>query len=178
MKIFAPIFTLAIVLIVAVFVWPTMYHYSMLNGKPVRINRITGSTEILYPSGWQSVGSANSSQSNSDSSSSGVEKQSGMLSVGTSSVTLGDIKVDDIQVTGDTITCEVVNTSSHPLTFYGLQVEAYDANGNVLPDQPFDSIVYGETLNPNQSVPDTLQGVVVKEPDIGEFKLTVSYGTQ
>ena len=41
----------------AVFVWPTVYRYDHmdLNGTvlPVRIHRISGKTEILYPNGWK-----------------------------------------------------------------------------------------------------------------------------
>jgi|GEM_PF-1484149 hypothetical protein len=43
-----------------VFVWPTAYRFDHIQvsvGRtfPVRINRFTGSTEILYPSGWTRV---------------------------------------------------------------------------------------------------------------------------
>lgn len=38
------------------FVWPTPYHFTEMkvgnNVLPVRINRITGETEMLYPTGW------------------------------------------------------------------------------------------------------------------------------
>jgi len=42
----------------AVAIWPTLYRYDHLNDLPVRINRITGMAEILYPSGWEAAGSA------------------------------------------------------------------------------------------------------------------------
>lgn len=45
------------------FVWPTRYRYDKMNVQanavvPVRIDRITGKTEILYPSGWQLAAAA------------------------------------------------------------------------------------------------------------------------
>lgn len=43
-------------ILVGVFVWPTRYRYDHMNVRgnisPVRIDRLTGTTEILYPSGW------------------------------------------------------------------------------------------------------------------------------
>lgn len=45
------------VILLAAFVWPTIYRYDHMNygGNllPVRVHRVTGKTEILYPSGWQ-----------------------------------------------------------------------------------------------------------------------------
>jgi hypothetical protein len=39
------------------FVWPTLYRYDRMavegNNLPVRINRFTGATEFLLPSGWR-----------------------------------------------------------------------------------------------------------------------------
>lgn len=43
-------------IICGVLFWPTLYRYDKLGGKlPVRINRLTGYTEILYSSGWKSL---------------------------------------------------------------------------------------------------------------------------
>lgn len=45
-----------VVLLTLFFIYPTVYKYDKINQKfPVRINRITGSTQILYMDGWQSV---------------------------------------------------------------------------------------------------------------------------
>jgi hypothetical protein len=33
--------------------WPTLYRYDKSKGRPARINRVTGYTEILYSSGWK-----------------------------------------------------------------------------------------------------------------------------
>lgn len=49
---------LGAVIVFALLVWPTLYHFDRMDlgpgqSFPVRINRITGSTEILYPSGWR-----------------------------------------------------------------------------------------------------------------------------
>ena len=43
-------------IICGILYWPTLYHYDKLYGKlPVRMNRLTGYTEILYADGWRSV---------------------------------------------------------------------------------------------------------------------------
>jgi hypothetical protein len=39
-------------IICGILFWPTFYRYDKLGRLPVRINRITGYTEILSPSGW------------------------------------------------------------------------------------------------------------------------------
>jgi hypothetical protein len=44
----------ATMVICGVLFWPTLYRYDKIGGKsPVRINRLTGHTEILYASGWE-----------------------------------------------------------------------------------------------------------------------------
>jgi hypothetical protein len=44
----------ATLIIYGVLFWPTLYRYDKIGGKsPVRINRLTGYTEILYASGWE-----------------------------------------------------------------------------------------------------------------------------
>ena len=40
-------------MIIVIFVYPTLYQYDKYDQKiPVRINRLTGKTELLYPTGW------------------------------------------------------------------------------------------------------------------------------
>lgn len=43
----------------ALFVWPTLYRYDRMSRGPsvypVRIHRITGEYQVLYPSGWSNV---------------------------------------------------------------------------------------------------------------------------
>lgn len=47
---------LAVILAWLVWVWPTPYIYLTYGSRPVRINRITGSYEVMTPVGWfQSV---------------------------------------------------------------------------------------------------------------------------
>jgi len=42
------------IIICGVLFWPTLYRYDKFAGKlPVRMNRLTGYTEILYGSGWE-----------------------------------------------------------------------------------------------------------------------------
>ncbi|MBM4302353.1 MAG: hypothetical protein FJ121_12660 [Deltaproteobacteria bacterium] len=51
-------------IICGVLFWPTLYRYDKIGGKlPVRINRLTGYTEILYGSGWKRVVSEKEYQS-------------------------------------------------------------------------------------------------------------------
>ena len=56
----------AVALSLGAFVWPTVYRYAYMNRAgtvlPVRIHRITGTTEILYSSGWQTAEEAPSSE--------------------------------------------------------------------------------------------------------------------
>ena len=54
---------IAIIVLVSIgiFVWPTLYRYSHITISrgttlPVRVHRITGRTEILFPSGWKAIG--------------------------------------------------------------------------------------------------------------------------
>ncbi|MCL5773134.1 MAG: hypothetical protein M1536_01980 [Firmicutes bacterium] len=47
-----------LLLLFIIFVWPTRYRYDRLQSWPVRIDRITGKTEILYEDGWKNAGSA------------------------------------------------------------------------------------------------------------------------
>jgi hypothetical protein len=47
-------------IILGILFWPTFYRYDKIEDKiegkmPVRINRITGYTEILYTNGWKPV---------------------------------------------------------------------------------------------------------------------------
>lgn len=47
-----------IVVLFGVFIYPTMYKYDKMDQKwPVRINRITGKTEVLNQAGWQALSS-------------------------------------------------------------------------------------------------------------------------
>jgi hypothetical protein len=44
----------ATLIICGMLFWPTLYQYDKIGGKlPVRINRLTGYTEILFASGWE-----------------------------------------------------------------------------------------------------------------------------
>jgi hypothetical protein len=51
---------IGVLVILAFFVWPTRYRYDRLKTSdfesPVRIDRLTGKTEILYPAGWHVAG--------------------------------------------------------------------------------------------------------------------------
>jgi hypothetical protein len=59
LKIAIAVIILTILLALGAFVWPTRYKYDRLKmanaDSPVRIDRLTGKTEILYPSGWHGV---------------------------------------------------------------------------------------------------------------------------
>lgn len=45
---------LIIAVLIIVFIYPTLYQYDKFDQKiPVRINRVTGSASLLYPTGWE-----------------------------------------------------------------------------------------------------------------------------
>lgn len=47
------------ILFIGLFIWPGMYEYDKMDQKwPVRINRLTGETEVLIPDGWVPLGKA------------------------------------------------------------------------------------------------------------------------
>jgi len=47
------------ILIIGLFIWPGMYEYDKMDQKwPVRINRLTGETEVLIQEGWFPLGKA------------------------------------------------------------------------------------------------------------------------
>jgi hypothetical protein len=47
---------LILVLLFLIFVWPTAYRYDDFKGLPIRINRFTGTVEVLYiSSGWTTI---------------------------------------------------------------------------------------------------------------------------
>jgi hypothetical protein len=54
------------VMLFGVAFWPTLYHYDEIklgdSILPMRTNRITGTTERLYPSGWSPVGGRSNSR--------------------------------------------------------------------------------------------------------------------
>ena len=54
---------LVLLLAMGVLVWPTLYRYDRMSASDldalVRINRATGKTEALYPSGWKVLGERN-----------------------------------------------------------------------------------------------------------------------
>jgi len=50
-----------VLVFIGIFVWPTLYRYTHITTSrgttlPVRVHRITGRTEILFPSGWRAIG--------------------------------------------------------------------------------------------------------------------------
>lgn len=51
------IMLILIIIVFSIFVYPTLYYYGKISDKNggdilVKINRVTGHTEILYESGW------------------------------------------------------------------------------------------------------------------------------
>jgi hypothetical protein len=57
---FVVILILVLVSFSLLFIWPTVYRYDHMNlggtVLPVKINRLTGKTEVLYPTGWRVAG--------------------------------------------------------------------------------------------------------------------------
>jgi hypothetical protein len=65
-----------IVLIVAIFIYPTLYRYDKLNQKiPVRINRITGTAAMLDTDGWKEMKSDTPQPTEMEAFKSQVESQ-------------------------------------------------------------------------------------------------------
>jgi hypothetical protein len=44
------------IVLLAVLIWPTLYRYDRMYDRPVRINRITGTAQVLSASGWHTLG--------------------------------------------------------------------------------------------------------------------------
>lgn len=55
LKLFISIIVPTTIVLVSIFIYPTLYKYDKLDQKyPVKINRLTGKTEILTMNGWTS----------------------------------------------------------------------------------------------------------------------------
>jgi hypothetical protein len=46
------------IVLLAVLIWPTLYRYDRMYDRPVRINRLTGTAQVLSASGWRTLGPA------------------------------------------------------------------------------------------------------------------------
>lgn len=122
-----------IILAIAVFaltIYPGVYRYDKLNQKfPVKINRITGTTEILYGDGWQVQGQSASeleryksevetmiSDQREDISSlrAEIEELQNQIAEG-GYVADASVKADDFYKTED----EITNEKVEPLTSFG-----------------------------------------------------------
>ena len=55
LRIIISIIVLTILVLFAAFVWPTLYRYERFLNTTARINRLTGSADILTYSGWENI---------------------------------------------------------------------------------------------------------------------------
>jgi hypothetical protein len=56
-----------VIIVFGIFVWPGIYQYDKMNQKwPVRINRFTGTTEVLGQNGWSKIGGGTLSEVSQD----------------------------------------------------------------------------------------------------------------
>lgn len=110
------------ILAFSTFVWPTIYRYDHmnLNGTvlPVRINRISGKTEILYPSGWASVDTPQKEEQRQD--------------------TRVSLPVDELNKLGgnanfyiDKLSCSIYNGSSYRIDEIVIHISVTDVGSSV-----------------------------------------------
>lgn len=142
-----PFIAIVLVLLLLVFVWPTMYRYDKMDQKwPVRINRVTGKTEILYSDGWQDVKANQQLQSNSTS----TYEISKMVDIKTKEIDLKEIKLTNLNFQNGKLTGEIKNVSDKNITLSSEEYQVFDIMGGVLPQQPLIDVLYSK-LKPNES---------------------------
>ena len=114
------LFLLAIGIFLAVFVWPTRFRYDRmkLNNSeiPVRIDRFSSRTEVLYPTGWQEIKGPSVSRSGQRAS---LPPEAAAKVSGECSMTSYD----------EYLNCEIYNGSSWTIRTISVSVSVFDAQG-------------------------------------------------
>ncbi len=135
-------FGMAIVVIIVfgIFIYPGIYKYDKLNQNlPVKINRFTGETQVLYNDGWKNINNISDKNLNSPSTSTTAKntiKNDKITAKGFEAddkIALGDIS--KVKVMGDTsdnsyyykIACTVKNEDTLDNNIY-VQATLYDDN--------------------------------------------------
>ncbi|HXR40662.1 MAG TPA: hypothetical protein VN776_16280 [Terracidiphilus sp.] len=106
----------AVLVVFGLFVWPTRYRYDHMkldaNDYPVRISRLTGETEILFPGGWETRDGEQSAPEPKELPKEEVAKISGQAQINS----IGWVEA------------EIYNGSGWNLSEITLQVNVSDAN--------------------------------------------------
>lgn len=153
-----------IIVLVGIFVWPGIYKYDKMNQKwPVRINRITGTAEVLYQSGWQEVG-------NQAAGPQYMAIQSKLINIADTHVEMDGFTIDKLS-TANGIAGEIINTSNQTESISGISLDTYDVSG-----KPINSPIvwFSATLKPNETA-----NFTTSEPrGLGSYKIKINYSLQ
>lgn len=172
--------------LILVFVYPTLYVYDKIDQKwPVRINRITGKTEVLYLDGWYTLGiyedepaetsvveeETSTEVSKPKISIERIELESDLVPSDTKEVTIEDFTITKLHVTERNITGIIFTDSDEDRSLASIQFELYDKEGNVLPYQPDRKII---GLKPKGNEVFTYP-TSYSQNSIGSFRIKLSY---
>jgi hypothetical protein len=194
------LFLLTVVLLIAIFVYPTIYHYDKLEQKyPVRINRLTGKTEVLYRDGWKdttkktkpTIANLETNASNNNgvvrlndleaskkSNIQKVTKKSGLMPVETTELEIDEnVSISKINFSDWYVTGILKNTGKEKMLFSSLDFETYDKSGNVLPQQPDRGKIKGGLLNPLEPGETIIFSAYLHDYSkaVGNYKVNLSY---
>lgn len=117
-------------------VYPTIYRYDKMDQKwPVRINRITGTAEMLSTRGWEKLSNNDDAAKPAQAK---LSKQTEQISRNTKEIVIDDnVKLINLNVNErNGITGEILNNSNQQIAVDTISFTGYDAQGNVLSAQP------------------------------------------
>jgi len=190
-----------IIVFIGLFIYPTIYRYDKLDQKwPIRINRITGNTEVLYTTGWKEIGvNKNSTSSNqpvsspnsnlqsvddflsSDSNNTKiekVEKKSEIVDVKTAELSFDDkVKISKINFSGWYVTGIIENISENKILINTLKFELYDKSEYVMAQQPSNNGFNGASLTFIEPGDSKIFSIYLNNnsSSVGKFKLYLTY---
>lgn len=138
-------FLTVVIILIFIFIYPTIYRYDKYEEKiPIRINRITGKTEMFSADGWQEPNDgskANSSQ---------ITFQSDEIDLKQKDLKIGDLEIRKINLSKTDLTAEIINLSKKTITLSSVAANLYDKNGSALIVQPISKLFYSD-LKPNET---------------------------
>lgn len=138
-------FIASILVLIFIFVYPTIYRYDKLDQKvPIRINRITGKTEMFSADGWKEP------DDGSKANASAIKFQSGEIDLKQKSFKIGDLEIRKINLSKYDFSAEVINLGKKTLTLSSIETSLYDKNGSPLIKQPIFKLIYSD-LKPNET---------------------------
>ena len=158
-----------IIVLFGLFAYPTLYKYDKLDQKyPVRINRITGKTEVLTLRGWiemknysitqnnqqEPTQASSVTKTNMENAASKIERhtlKSDLFDINTNEIEIGEItKISKIHFNEYYVTGEVTNISNEKIEVMSIGLEVFDKNENIIANQP-DHKSLITILNPGES---------------------------